>query len=66
MGGAPRAEARPDCLSCRVTGTIVCLALSASTAVQHYARPAASPITRALTLAAAGGFAALGVARALV
>ena len=64
--GAARAEARPDCLSCRVSGALVCLALSASTAAQHYARPAASPATRVLTLAATGGFVALGIARALV
>lgn len=57
---------RPDCLSCRITGTAVCLGLSAYLTVQTYARPPTSPAQRTFTLAFAGGFAALGIARALV
>lgn len=58
--------AQQDCLSCRVTGTVVCLGLSAYLAAQNYARPSSSPAHRAFTLAFAGGFAALGIARALI
>lgn len=60
-----RARAATDCTACRVTGTVVCLGLSAYLAAQAYARPPVSPAHRAFTLAFAGGFAALGVARAL-
>ena len=55
-----------DCMSCRVTGTVVCLSLSAYLAIQNYARPSSSPAHRAFTMAFAGGFAALGIARALI
>lgn len=55
-----------DCLSCRVTGTAVCLCISAYLAAHEYARPAASPIQHRFTLVMAGGFAVLGVMRALV
>jgi hypothetical protein len=57
---------RPDCLSCRITGTVVCLGLSAYLTLHTYAKPPTSPAQRIFTLAFAGGFAALGVARALV
>jgi hypothetical protein len=59
-------SSRPDCLSCRITGTVVCLGLSAYLTLQTYARPPTSPAQRIFTLAFAGGFAALGVTRALV
>jgi hypothetical protein len=65
-GGAPAPRRPADCLSCRVTGSVVCGALSAYLLAQHYARPSASPIHQRVTLAMAGGFAALGIARALV
>lgn len=62
---------RQSCLTCRVIGTTVCLGLSAHlvhTASQqtsgHHAM--GSPMSRAFILAFAGGFAALGVARALI
>jgi len=57
---------RPDCLSCRITGTVVCLGLSAYLTLQTYARPPTSPTQRIFSLAFAGGFAALGIARAIV
>lgn len=56
----------PDCVSCRITGTVVCLGLSAYLTAQTYARPPSSPAHRIFSLAFAGGFAALGVVRALV
>ena len=55
-----------DCISCRVTGTVVCLSLSAYLTLQTYARPPTSPAHRIFSLAFAGGFAAIGIARALV
>ena len=55
-----------DCLSCRMTGVVVCVAASAYLMAQTYARPPASPIQRHVTLAVAGGFAALAVVRALL
>jgi hypothetical protein len=57
---------RADCLSCRITGTVVCLGLSAYLTAQTYARPPTSPTQRIFTFAFAGGFAALGIARAIV
>ena len=69
-GGQAQAQQAPvgpkDCLSCRVTGTVVFLAASAYLTAHTYASPPASPIQRSLTLAIAGAFAALGVARALI
>lgn len=67
MGSEAEGQARaaPDCTACRVTGTGVCLGLSAYLTAQTYARPPASTAHRIFTLAFAGGFAALGVARAL-
>ena len=53
-----------DCLSCRVVGTVTCLGLSGYLALSTYARPPVSPLQRFITLAVAGGFAALGVTRA--
>jgi len=55
-----------DCLSCRVTGTVVSLALSAYLAVETYARPPSSPLHRKFMLLFSGGFAALGIGRALL
>ena len=57
-----------DCLACRLTGTVVCLGASAYLAAHHYGQPTAStgPAHRAVMLAAAGGFLALGIARALI
>ena len=63
---AGEARAAPgDCLSCRVTGTVTCAALSLYLGVQMYARPPASPIQRHVTLAMAGAFAAAALARAV-
>lgn len=42
---------RLDCLSCRITGTAVCLGLSAYLTAQTYARPPTSPAQRIFTLA---------------
>ena len=55
-----------DCLSCKVVGTTVCLGLSGYLTLSTYARPPSSPTQRILTLAVAGGFAALGIARAFL
>jgi hypothetical protein len=57
-----------DCLACRLTGTVVCLGASAYLAAHHYRQPPVStgPAHRAAMLAAAGGFLALGIARALI
>ena len=57
-----------DCLACRLTGTVVCLGACAYLAAHHYGQAPAStgPAHRAVMLAAAGGFLALGIARALI
>ncbi|KAL4859011.1 hypothetical protein ACK3TF_000802 [Chlorella vulgaris] len=55
-----------DCLQCRVIGTGVCVAASAYLAVHNYGQPPAGPVHRAVMLAAAGGFLALGIARAIL
>jgi len=64
-------EKYQSCLSCRVIGTTVCLGVSAhlvysSTQRRGVGPMAASPMSRAFILAFAGGFAALGVARAVL
>jgi hypothetical protein len=63
---APPAE--PDCTSCRVLGTGVCLATSATLAAQLYRNVPAvhSPTHRAVLTAFTAGFAALGVVRAII
>ena len=61
---APPAPSKRDCLGCRVTGTVVCLGVSAYLTAHHYAAPSPSPVHRAVMLAVAGGFAAMGVVRA--
>ena len=58
--------AAQDCLGCRVTGTAVCLGASAYLTAHHYARPSPSPTHRVLTLAVAGGFAAMAIVRAFI
>ncbi len=67
MQPAAKAGTTPegDCWKCRVTGTAVCLGASAYLLAQNYAQPSASRVHRMFTLLFAGGFAALGVARAL-
>ena len=64
-------EKSQSCLTCRMIGTTVCLGVSAhlvysSTKQRGVGPMAASPMSRAFVLAFAGGFAALGVARAVV
>jgi len=68
VGSADTASASSngDCLSCRITGTIVCTGLSSYMVLSTYANPPRSPILRSLTLACAGGLAALGLARAVL
>lgn len=55
-----------DCLSCRVTGTLVCLTCSGYLTSQLYTRPPVRGIHRLMTVTFATGFAALGVARAVI
>lgn len=55
-----------DCMQCRVIGSGVCLAASAYLAMNNYAQQPAGQVHRAVMLAAAGGFLALGIARALI
>lgn len=68
--GSKAEEERPaewqDCLSCRVTGTAVCLCLSGYLFANEYARPSVSPFQRRFTLVMAGGFAVLGAVRAVI
>lgn len=64
-------DSEKSCLTCRVIGTTVCLGLSAyfvqASSKHSGMHPVgASPMSRVFILACAGGFAALGVARALV
>ena len=60
------AEERQDCMQCRIIGASVCLAASTYLTLQHYAQPPTGRVHRAFKLAAAGGFCALGIARALL
>jgi hypothetical protein len=59
---------QPDCTSCRVVGTTVCLGTSATLAAQLYrgVPPVRSPVHRAALAAFSAGFAALGVLRAAI
>jgi hypothetical protein len=57
---------KEDCLSCKVTGTAVCLGLSGYLVAKQYAQPVGSPSTKVLTLAVAGSLAAMGIARAIL
>lgn len=61
-----QAEQRQDCMQCRIIGASVCLAASTYLTLQHYAQPPSGKVHRAFMLAAAGGFCALGIARALL
>lgn len=61
-----RAAAPQDCLQCRVVGAGVCLAASAYLTAQHWAAPPSGRVHRAVMLAAAGGFCALGILRAVL
>lgn len=71
-GGPPTPSQQPpqqpqkDCLQCRVVGAGVCLAASAYLTAQHYASPPSGRVHRAVMLAAAGGFCALGILRAVL
>lgn len=55
-----------DCLSCRVIGTVVPLAASGYLLAFKYSRKPPQGLHSIFTLAFAGGFAALGVTRALI
>jgi hypothetical protein len=57
-----------DCTSCRVVGTGVCWATSATLAAQLYRGVPAvhSPVHRAVLAAFTAGFAALGAVRAVI
>lgn len=59
-------QAPQDCMQCRVVGAGVCFAASGYLTLKNYAQPATGRVHRAVMLAAAGGFAALGLARALL
>lgn len=61
---APPSPSRTDCLPCRVSGVAVC-SLGAAVMLSK-ARRAEGAGHRAIGFAMAGGFAALGIARALV
>lgn len=63
---APPAAPQQDCMQCRVIGAGVCFAASAYLTASNYAVPPSGRVHRAVMLAAAGGFAAMGLARALV
>ena len=55
-----------DCMSCRVTGTLVCLTCSGYLTSQLYSKPPIKGAHRFMTIAFATGFAALGVTRAVI
>jgi|APGre2960657444_1045066.scaffolds.fasta_scaffold00929_4 hypothetical protein len=57
-----------DCLSCRVVGSGVCAATSATLALQLYrgVPPVSTPAHRAALVLFSAGFAAMGVVRALM
>ena len=55
-----------DCMSCRVTGTLVCLTCSGYLTSQLYTKAPIRGIHRLMTVTFATGFAALGVARAVI
>lgn len=55
-----------DCISCKVTGTVVCLSCSGYLAAQVFARPAMTRVHRYATIGFAAGFAALAVTRAAI
>lgn len=63
---APPGDRQQDCLQCRMIGTGVCLAASAYLLVSNWAQPPVGRTHRAVMLGAAGGFLALGIARALI
>ncbi len=53
------------CMSCKVTGTVVCLSCSGYLGAQLYARPAMTRVHRYAIVGFAAGFAIMGVARAV-
>ncbi len=53
-----------QCLSCKVTGTVVCLSCSGYLGAQLYARPMAK-VHRYMMVGFAAGFAIMGVAHAV-
>lgn len=55
-----------DCMSCRVTGVVVCVACSAFPGAQVLTLPAPKPPHKAALLTFAAGFAAMGIVRAVI
>jgi hypothetical protein len=70
MAPAKQVETTPssgeDCWRCRAVGTVVCIGASAYLTAQNFANPPASRAQRIFTFMFAGGFAALGFARAII
>lgn len=65
-GGQQQAAGSGDCLSCRVTGTLVCTACSAYLLAINCTRmPPPSGTHRFALLALSGGFASMALVRAL-
>lgn len=62
----PAQQPQQDCMQCRVIGAGTCFAASAYLALSNWAQPPTGRVHRAVMLFAAGGFAALGAARALI
>ncbi len=60
-----KAASAAQCMSCKVTGTIVCLSCSGYLGAQLYARPAMAKVHRYTMVGFAAGFAIMGVARAV-
>ena len=61
-----RVAGAADCVSCRATGTLVCLSCSTYLAAQVYTRPAMTRVHRYVTVGFAAGFAVMGVTRAVI
>jgi hypothetical protein len=62
----PHQQPQADCLSCRVTGTVVTAACSAYLLTVNYNRvPLPQGLHRVALLGLSGGFAAMAVVRAL-
>ncbi len=59
-----KAATATQCMSCKVTGTVVCLSCSGYLGAQVYARPMAK-VHRYTMVGFAAGFAIMGVAHAV-
>ena len=64
-GDKQPSETKADCMSCKVTGTVVCTLSSGYLLAQTLRHPAPSPTNNMMLLTFAGAFAGMAIYRGL-